>query len=88
MASEASSKAGRRAGDHPCAVKVLKVPTKFGTPSQNGVTINPHCGKLLRKSEQMHRRYNTTQAEDLHAAAAKLQKYTAYTALRLSRVRL
>jgi hypothetical protein len=29
------------------------------------------------KSEQMHRRYNTIQQEDLHEAAAKLQKYTA-----------
>jgi len=29
------------------------------------------------KSEQMHRRYNTIQPEDLHEAAQKLQKYTA-----------
>ena len=28
------------------------------------------------KSEQMHRRYNTVEPEDLHAAAAKLQAYT------------
>jgi integrase len=33
------------------------------------------------KSEQMHRRYNTIQPEDLHEAAAKLQKYTANTVL-------
>ena len=31
------------------------------------------------KSEQMHRRYNTIQSEDLHEAAAKLQRYTANT---------
>jgi integrase len=33
------------------------------------------------KSEQMHRRYNTIQSEDLHDAAAKLQRYTANTLL-------
>jgi hypothetical protein len=31
------------------------------------------------KSEQMHRRYNTIQMEDLHEAAAKLQRYRANT---------
>ena len=31
------------------------------------------------KSEQMHRRYNTIQTEDLHEAAAKLQRYRANT---------
>lgn len=36
------------------------------------------------KSEQMHRRYNTIQPEDLHEAAAKLQKYTANTVLTLA----
>jgi integrase len=36
------------------------------------------------KSEQMHRRYNTIQAEDLHEAAAKLQKYTANTVITLA----
>ena len=36
------------------------------------------------KSEQMPRRYNTIQPEDLHEAAAKLQKYTANTVLTLA----
>lgn len=36
------------------------------------------------KSEQMHRRYNTIQPEDLHEAAAKLQKYAANTVLTLA----
>ena len=36
------------------------------------------------KSEQMHRRYNTTQPEDLHEAASKLQKYTANTVITLA----
>ena len=36
------------------------------------------------KSEQMHRRYNTIQPEDLHEAAAKLQKYTANTVITLA----
>jgi hypothetical protein len=36
------------------------------------------------KSEQMHRRYNTIQPEDLHEAAAKLQKYTANTLITLA----
>ena len=36
------------------------------------------------KSEQMHRRYNTIQPEDLHEAAAKLQKYTANTVIILA----
>jgi hypothetical protein len=41
--------------------------------------------KIIRhKSEQMHRRYNTIQPEDLHEAAAKLQKYTANTVLTLA----
>jgi len=31
------------------------------------------------KSEQMHRRYNTIQSEDLHEAAEMLQRYTANT---------
>ena len=31
------------------------------------------------KSEQMHRRYNTIQVEDLHEAAEKLQKYATNT---------
>ncbi len=35
------------------------------------------------KSEQMHRRYNTIQPEDLHAAAAKLHKYAANTVITL-----
>jgi integrase len=35
------------------------------------------------KSEQIHRRYNTIQPEDLHEAAAKLQKHTANTVLTL-----
>src|SRR5207253_11075133 len=36
------------------------------------------------KSEQMHRRYNQITPEDLHEAAAKLQKYTANTVLTLA----
>lgn len=36
------------------------------------------------KSEQMHRRYNTIQPEDLHEAARKLQRYTANTVLTLA----
>ena len=36
------------------------------------------------KSEQMHRRCNTIQPEDLHEAAAKLQKYTANTVITLA----
>jgi integrase len=36
------------------------------------------------RSEQMHRRYNTIQPEDLHEAAAKLQKYTANTVITLA----
>jgi integrase len=36
------------------------------------------------KSEQMHRRYNTIQPEDLHAAAAKLHKYAANTVITLA----
>lgn len=36
------------------------------------------------KSEQMHRRYNSIKSEDLHEAAAKLQKYRANTVLTLA----
>ena len=36
------------------------------------------------KSEQMHRRYNTIQLEDLHEAAAKLQTYTVYIVITLA----
>jgi integrase len=36
------------------------------------------------KSEQMHRRYNTIQAEDLHEAAKMLQRYTANTVITLA----
>jgi len=36
------------------------------------------------KSEQMHRRYNTIRPEDLHEAAAKLQKYTTNTVITLA----
>ena len=35
------------------------------------------------KSEQMHRRHNMIQPEDLHEAAAKRQKYTANTVITL-----
>ena len=38
------------------------------------------------KSEQMHRRYNTIQPEDLHEAAAKLQRYRANTVITLASV--
>jgi integrase len=36
------------------------------------------------KSEQMHRRYNSIKSEDLHEAAAKLQRYTANTVITLA----
>jgi len=36
------------------------------------------------KSEQMHRRYNTIQPEDLHAAASKLHKYATNTVITLA----
>jgi hypothetical protein len=36
------------------------------------------------KSELMHRGYNTIQPEDLHEAAAKLQRYTANTVTTLA----
>ena len=36
------------------------------------------------KSEQMHRRYNTIQSEDLHEAAEMLQRYTANTVITLA----
>jgi integrase len=36
------------------------------------------------KSEQMHRRYNTIQPEDLHEAAAKLQRYATNTVITLA----
>jgi integrase len=36
------------------------------------------------KSEQMHRRYNTIKSEDLHEAAAKLQRYRANTVITLA----
>ncbi len=36
------------------------------------------------KSEQIHRRYNTIQAEDLHEAAAKPQNYTTNTVITLA----
>jgi hypothetical protein len=36
------------------------------------------------KSEQMHRRYNTIQSEDLYEAAAKRQTYTAHTVITLA----
>jgi len=39
----------------------------------DGVEIIGH------KTEHMHWRYNTTQTEDLHEAAAKLQRYRANT---------
>ena len=36
------------------------------------------------KSEQMHRRYNSIKSEDLHEAAAKLQRYQANTVITLA----
>ncbi|MSR23711.1 MAG: hypothetical protein EXR96_01280 [Nitrospiraceae bacterium] len=36
------------------------------------------------KSEQMHRRYNSIKSEDLHEAAAKLQRYRANTVITLA----
>lgn len=36
------------------------------------------------KSEQMHRRYNTIQSEDLPEATEKLQRYTANTVITLA----
>jgi len=37
-----------------------------------------------RKGEQMHRRYNTIEPEDLHEPAAKLQRYRANTVITLA----
>jgi hypothetical protein len=36
------------------------------------------------KSEQMHRRYNTIQTDDLHEAAEKLQRCTSNTVITLA----
>jgi hypothetical protein len=36
------------------------------------------------KSERMHRRYNTIEPEDLHAAAAKLHTYNTNTLITLA----
>lgn len=57
-------------------------PTTFGTPratnlGRAGVDTTTAMRIVGHKSEQMHRRYNTIEPEDLHAAAAKLQAYTA-----------
>jgi integrase len=48
---------------------------RAGVDTMTAVKIVGH------KSEQMHRRYNTIQPEDLHEAVAKLQKYTANTVI-------
>jgi integrase len=44
-----------------------------------GVDTTTAMKIIGHKSEQMHRRYNTIQTEDLHEVAAKLQKYRANT---------
>jgi integrase len=44
-----------------------------------GVDTTTAMKIIGHKSEQMHRRYNTIQTEDLHEAAAKLQRYRANT---------
>jgi integrase len=51
---------------------------RAGVDSMTAMKIVGH------KSEQMHRRYNTIQPENLHEAAAKLQKYTANTVITLA----
>jgi integrase len=49
-----------------------------------GVDTTTAMKIIGHKSEQMHRGYNTIQAEDLHEAAAKLQRYTANTVITLA----
>jgi len=44
-----------------------------------GVDTTTAMKIIGHKSEQMHRRYNTIQTEDLHEAAEKLQRYRANT---------
>jgi len=51
---------------------------KAGVDTMTAMKIVGH------KSEQMHRLFNTIQLEDLHEAAAKLQKYTANTVITLA----
>ena len=49
-----------------------------------GVDTTTAMKIIGHKSEQMHRRYNTIQLEDLHQAAAKLQRYRANTLITLA----
>jgi hypothetical protein len=49
-----------------------------------GVDTTTAMKIIGHKSEQMHRRYNTIQSEDLHEAAAKLQRYRANTVITLA----
>lgn len=49
-----------------------------------GVDTTTAMRIIGHKSEQMHRRYNTIEPEDLHAAAAKLYTYTANTLITLA----
>jgi integrase len=49
-----------------------------------GVDTTTAMKIIGHKSEQMHRRYNTIQSEDLHDAAAKLQRYRANTVITLA----
>ena len=73
----------RRAG-----IKALRLHDLRHTASTNlrraGVDTMTAMKIVGHKSEQMHRRYNTIQPEDLHEAAKKLQKYTANTVITLA----
>jgi integrase len=73
----------RRAG-----IKDLRLHDLRHTASTNlrraGVDTMTAMKIVGHKSEQMHRRYNTIQPEDLHEAAQKLQKYTANTVITLA----
>jgi len=73
----------RRAG-----IKCLRLHDLLHTANTNlrraGVDTMTAMKFVGHKSEQMHRRFNTIQPEDLHEAAAKLQRYTANTLITLA----
>jgi integrase len=58
--------------------------TASTTLRRTGVDTMTAMKIVGHKSEQMHRRYNTIQPENLHEVAAKLQKYTANTVITLA----
>ena len=73
----------RRAG-----IKGLRLHDLRHTASTNlrraGVDTMTAMKIVGHKSEQMHRRYNTIQPEDLHEAAQKFERYTANTLITLA----